>query len=124
MIYKHNKLLLPVAKELRKNTTREENHLWYDFLSFYPVRFIRQKILGRYVADFYCPKAKLVIEVDGEAHNSEQAQQYDKERTDFLSKEYGITVIRVSNSEVMKDFKLVCSYIDFEVKRKIEQLKI
>ena len=61
---KHNKDIVPIAKMLRKNMTKEERHLWYDFLRTYPVRFSRQKILGKYIADFYCAKAKLIIELD------------------------------------------------------------
>ena len=60
---KHNKGIVPVARALRKNMTREERHLWYDFLRNYPVRFSRQKVLGKYIADFYCAKAKLVVEL-------------------------------------------------------------
>ena len=65
---KHNKQLVPLAKQLRKEMTKEERHLWYDFLRAYPVRFSRQKVLGKYIADFYCAEAKLVIEPDGSQH--------------------------------------------------------
>ncbi len=65
---KHNKDLTPFAKELRKEMTKEEKHLWYDYLSSYPIRFYRQKVLGRYIADFYCAEAGLVIELDGSQH--------------------------------------------------------
>ena len=56
------------AQELRKNATKEENHLWYDFLRTYPVQFLRQKPFGPYIVDFYCHKAKLAIELDGSQH--------------------------------------------------------
>ncbi len=65
MIRKHNPNLVENAKVLRKEMTTEERHLWYDFLRTYPVRFLRQKVLGRYIVDFYCAQAKLVIELDG-----------------------------------------------------------
>jgi len=65
MQYKHNKQLVPLVKSLRKEMTREERHLWYDFLKGYPVRFSRQKVLGKYIADFYSAEAKIVIELDG-----------------------------------------------------------
>lgn len=65
---KFNKQLVPFARELRKEMTKEERHLWYDFLRTYSVRFTRQKILGRYIADFYCAEAKLIIELDGSQH--------------------------------------------------------
>ena len=65
---KHNKQLVPLAKQLRKEMTREECRLWYEFLRSYPVRFSRQKVLGKYIADFYSAEAKLVIELDGSQH--------------------------------------------------------
>ena len=65
---KHNKALIPMAKLLRRNMTKEERHLWYDFLRQHPARFSRQKVLGRYIADFYSAKARLVIELDGSQH--------------------------------------------------------
>ena len=65
---KHNKLLTPMARELRKNMTKEELHLWYDFLKSYHIRFCRQKILGKYIVDFYCAEAKIIIELDGSQH--------------------------------------------------------
>jgi len=69
---KHNAKLVSSAKELRKNMTKEERHLWYDFLRDYPVRFYRQKVLGKYIVDFYCREAKLVIELDGSQHFDEK----------------------------------------------------
>ncbi len=68
MSLEYNKKLIPRAKELRKNMTKQENHLWYDFLRIYPVRFQRQKTIDNYIADFYCHKAKLIIELDGSQH--------------------------------------------------------
>ena len=65
---KYNKHLVPLAKQLRKEMTKEERHLWYDFLRTYPVRFSRQKVLGKYIADFYSAEARLVIEPDGSHH--------------------------------------------------------
>ncbi len=75
MDYKHNKSLLSNAKNLRKNMTIEERHLWYDFLRFYPVKFLRQKILGKYIVDFYCAEAKLIVELDGSQLNSATPSQ-------------------------------------------------
>ena len=113
---KHNKDIVPLAKELRKSMTPEEKKLWYDFLRSYPIRFYRQKVIGRYIADFYCAKAKLVIELDGSGHYTEDGKAHDRERTDFLN-EYGITVIRILNSEIHKNFRGVCQHIDILVKR-------
>ena len=112
---KHNKDIVPVAKMLRKNMTKEEKHLWYDFLRAYPVRFTRQKVLGKYIADFYCAKAKLVIELDGSGHYTDEGKVYDEERTAFLES-YGLTVIHIPNTEIHSNFLGVCEYIDYIVK--------
>lgn len=112
---KHNKSLLPFARELRKNMTKEERRLWYTFLNTYPVRFIRQKIIGSYIADFYCSAAKLVIEIDGSQHYSEENIQYDKKRSAYFV-EYGIIVIRIQNIQINTNFCGVCEYIDSIVK--------
>ncbi len=119
---KHNPKLVPYAKELRKNMTKEERHLWYDFLKSYPVRFSRQKILGRYIADFYSAEAKLVIELDGSQHYEETALEEDRKRTEFLEN-YGLRVIRIPNNEVMHNFAGVCEYIDTAVKQSLSQLR-
>ena len=115
---KHNKNIVPIAKTLRKNMTKEEKHLWYDFLRTYPVRFLRQKVLGKYIADFYCAEAKLVIELDGSEHYTEEGRQHDEERTAFLN-EYGLTVIRFTNLDIRDRFQGVCQYIDRAVKQSI-----
>ena len=80
---KHNKQLVPFAKQLRKEMTKEERHLWYDFLRAYPVRFSRQKVLGKYIADFYSAEVKLVIELDGSQHYEDMNAEKDAERTAF-----------------------------------------
>ena len=117
---KHNKQLVPLAKQLRKEMTKEELHLWYDFLRSYPIRFSRQKVLGKYIADFYSAKAKLVIELDGSQHYENGNMQKDTERTDFLKK-YGLTVIRIPNNEINENFQGVCEYIDSAVKQSLSQ---
>lgn len=76
---KHNHNLVLNAKSLRKNMTKEERHLWYDFLKAYPIRFQRQKIIGKYIVDFYSAKMKLVIELDGSQHFENQGIKYDAE---------------------------------------------
>ena len=119
---KHNSEIVPFAKELRKNMTKEERHLWYDFLKTYPVRFLRQKVLGRYIADFYCAKANVVIELDGSQHYEDEGLVNDKKRTEYLE-QYGIKVIRISNLDVLKNFEGVCMYIDNEVKQSLSQLR-
>ena len=122
MLRKHNKDIVPTAKMLRKNMTKEEKHLWYDFLRTYPVRFSRQKVLGKYIADFYCAEAKLIIELDGSGHYTEEGKRYDEERTAFLQ-EYGLTVIRKPNTEIHKNFRGVCEYIDQLVEQSLSQLR-
>ena len=100
--------------------TKEERHLWYDFLRSYPVRFSRQKVLGKYIANFYSAEAKLVIELDGSQHYEPTYAQKDDERTAFL-KGYGLTVIRIPNNEISRNFRGVCEYIDAAVKQSLSQ---
>ena len=119
---KHNKQLVPFAKQLRREMTKEERHLWYDFLRDYPVRFSRQKVLGKYIVDFYSAEAKLVIEVDGSQHYEDGKMEKDTERTTFLEG-YGLTVIRIPNNEVSRNFQGVCEYIDATVKQSLSQLR-
>lgn len=111
--------LIPRAKELRKNATKQENHLWYDFLCHYPVRFQRQKTIDYFIADFYCHAAKLIIELDGAQHYDEQGLARDKERTAILS-EYGVEVLRFSNSDIDHNFEGVCKVIDLTVRKRMQ----
>jgi len=117
---KHNKQLVPFAKQLRKEMTKEERHLWYDFLRPYPVRFSRQKVLGKYIADFYSAEAKLVIELDGSQHYEDANMVKDAERTRFLEG-YGLRVIRIPNYEINMNFECVCEYIDAVVRQSLSQ---
>ena len=121
MEYKHNQQLVPYAKKLRKEMTKEERHLWYDFLRGHPARFSRQKVLGKYIADFYSAKAQLVIELDGSQHYEEQNMERDEERTAFLEG-YGLRVVRIPNNEVSENFEGVCEYIDLLVGQSHERL--
>ena len=115
---KHNPKLVTIARILRRNMTKEERKLWYDFLHTYPVKFTRQKVLGKYVVDFYCAKAKLVVELDGSGHFTARGKIEDAERTSFLS-EYDLRVIRISNLEINTNFKGVCDYLDHAVQERI-----
>ena len=119
---KHNPQLVPLAKQLRKEMTREERHLWYDFLRYYPVRFSRQKVLGKFIADFYSAEAKLVIELDGSQHYEDRNARKDADRTAFLEG-YGLKVIRIPNSEVNRNFRGVCEYIDAAGRQSLSQLR-
>lgn len=113
---KHNKNLTENARYLRRNMTKEEKRLWYDFLKDYPIRFLRQKVIDTYIADFYCHKARLIIELDGSQHYEENAVIKDKIRTQRIEKR-DLTVIRIPNIEVNKNFDGVCWYIDMIVKK-------
>ena len=115
---KHNKKNVPFARCLRKSMTKEERHLWYDFLRAYPVKFLRQKTIGRYIVDFYCAEAQLVIELDGSQHFMDEHIGADAERTQYLN-EYGITVLRVPNNEIFHNFRGVCEYIDTAVRQSL-----
>ena len=117
---KHNKQLVPLAKQLRREVTKEERHLWYDFLRDYPIRFSRQKVLGKYIADFYSAKANIVIELDGSQHYENSNNETDAERTAFLEN-YGLTVIRIPNNEVTGNFRGACEYIDTAVRQSLSQ---
>lgn len=118
MSYKHNPKLTENAKKLRKNMTPQERHLWYDFLRDYQPRFLRQKVIDNYICDFYCSKAKLVVEIDGAQHYEETKTINDNERTKHLQK-HGLRVIRFSNYDINVDFENVCEYIDSVVKQRI-----
>ncbi len=114
--YRHD--LVDKAKELRKNMTKQERKLWYEFLRTYPLRFQRQKPIGNYIVDFYCAEAKLVIELDGSQHYTDDGPINDAERTAALEA-HGVAVLRVPNNEVTSNFEGVCLYIDAAVKRRI-----
>ena len=107
----YNKQNITLAKDLRKKATQQENHLWYDFLSKYKVRFQRQKAIDNFIADFYCHKAKLIIEIDGSQHYTDEARQKDEFRTEILEG-YDLKVIRFTNHQINTNFQGVCDYID------------
>ena len=117
---KHNPKLTENAKELRKNITKEEKHLWYDFLKGYPVRFLRQKIIDDYIADFYCHRARLVIELDGSQHYTKGGLLKDKIRTERIEKR-NLTVMRIPNGEINHNFEGICRFIDEFVKESLRQ---
>lgn len=102
--------LVPYARKLRKEMTRQERHLWYDFLRAHPIKFYRQRAIAGYIVDFYCAPAKLAIELDGSQHFTEEGLAYDTKRTNILE-QLGILVIRFSNEDVDKRFDIVCDEI-------------
>ncbi|QRN82934.1 endonuclease domain-containing protein [Chloroflexota bacterium] len=109
---KHNDKLTPLAQQLRKNMTKEERHLWYDFLKQLPITVNRQKVIGRYIVDFYCASSKLAIELDGSQHFDNVRKSIDLERDNYFHG-LGITVKRYSNNEVSEDFEAVCNDIRY-----------
>ena len=107
----YNRALTPRAQELRRNATPQENRLWYDFLSSHPLRFLRQRVFGSYIVDFYCDEARLVIEIDGGQHFTSEGIAYDQSRTAFLES-LQLRVIRFANREIDQHFESVCQAID------------
>jgi len=116
MALPRNKKLVGNARVLRKEMTKEERHLWYDFLRQHPLKFYRQKPIGNYIADFCCLSAKLVIELDGGQHYESSGQEKDRVRTQSLEA-MGLCVLRFSNLDVMKNFDGVCKAIEIELSR-------
>ena len=106
------------AQALRRNATKEERRLWYDFLKVYPVQFRRQVVFGRYILDFYCAKAKLAVELDGSQHYQDEGPAQDAARSAYLQETYGIHVLRFTNLELQRQFEGVCQRIDMEVRRR------
>ena len=113
-----NKKLTPFSQSLRKNQTKEEALLWYNFLRSYPFPFRRQYVIGDYIVDFYCHKAKLAVELDGAQHYEKGYTEKDTVRTMYLN-EQGVSVLRFSNLDVLRNFNGVCEKIDLYIKERI-----
>ena len=107
----YNRENIPLAKALRKNMTPWERKLWHDFLRNYPVRFQRQKAIGNYIADFYCAKARLILELDGGGHYTTEQRIKDEQRTNDFSA-MNLTVVRICNLDIDRNFRGVCEYVD------------
>ena len=114
-----NKKLKGFSRALRNNATEQENRLWYRFLRTYAVRFNRQRVVGNYIVDFYCDKAKLVVELDGSQHFDETGIEADTERDEYLES-LGLKILRFSNSDVDKNFYEVCTVIDNTVQERLK----
>jgi len=110
------------ARILRKDMTRQEKHLWYDFLCNYPIKIYRQRVIDYYIADFYCSSARLVIELDGSQHYTESGKNYDEARTKIMQC-YHLKVIRFRNYDIDNNFIGVCQYIDNEIRQRMLQLQ-
>ncbi|MBR5314980.1 MAG: endonuclease domain-containing protein [Clostridia bacterium] len=109
---------IKLAKALRKNMTPWERKLWYEFLREYPIRFQRQKSIGSYIVDFYCAKAKLVIELDGGGHYNDTQCKADELRTKELEK-LGLRVVRICNLDVDNSLFGVSEFIRREVEKSL-----
>ena len=113
----YNPKLIEKAREMRKNPTFAEKKLWQYFRSNPPfnrggeMKVWRQKPIDNFIVDFYCPKLKLVIEIDGDSHYRENAQEYDSQRTEILQG-YGLKVIRFTNEEVLHNLEGVIAVIE------------
>ena len=109
---------LGIARRLRREMTPHERKLWYLFLQKYPVKIYKQRIIDKFIVDFYCAAAKLVIEIDGSQHYDGQAMIDDAERTSVLE-QYGLKVIRYSNREIDREFTAVCEQIDTHIRARV-----
>ena len=118
---KKNNGLLNVARILRRNMTRQEKRLWYDFLRYYPAKIYKQRIIDNFIVDFYCHSARLAIELDGSQHYTNQGKAHDAERTKILEK-HKIYVLRFSNKDVDENFDGVCQMIERVIKERIERM--
>ena len=116
----YDKRNIPLAKQHRKNMTPWERKLWYEWLRSYPVRFQRQKAIGNYIADFYCAKAGLVVELDGGGHYEPEQEIADRKRTEDLQ-QMGLQVFRICNLDIDRNFRGVCAKIDALVKESLPQ---
>ena len=114
----HNRRLTSRAQTLRKNMTKEERRLWYEYLHDYPYRFRRQVTVGKYILDFYCATAKLAVELDGSQHCEPAQLLYDEQRTAYLDS-IGIYVLRFSNLDVLQNLSGVCQQIDMIISERI-----
>ena len=107
------------ARRLRREMTPHERKLWYLFLRKYPVKVYKQRIIGKFIVDFYCASARLVIEVDGTQHYEPQGMDYDSERSAFLTG-HGLEVLRFSNRDIDRNFYGVCTQIDLTIRQRLQ----
>ena len=117
MHIERNKNITPNAKKLRREMTKQERKLWYEFLRHHEFKWYKQRVIGSYIADFYCAKALLVVEIDGSQHYTEDGIEYDQIREQYINAN-NIKVIRFSNVDVDNNFDGVCYEIDLEVSKR------
>lgn len=106
MSYKYNTSLTKIAQTLRKNMTREEKRLWYDFLKLLPLTINRQKNIGDFILDFFIAEKRIAIEIDGIQHGEPEHRQKDLQRDAELG-QLGIRVLRYSNQDINQHFDAV-----------------
>ena len=107
------------AKKLRREMTKEERKLWYEFLKNYPIKVRKQKPIGTYIVDFFCDAARLVIELDGSQHYEDRGLEWDAMRTKYLES-LGLMVVRYSNREINMEFRAVCENIDRLIRERVQ----
>ncbi len=107
----YNPKLKERARELRKNMTKPEMKIWFDFLKNWKYTVLRQRPIDHFIVDFYCKELSLVIEIDWESHHENWAPEYDTERTNVL-KWYDLKILRFTNDEIMKNFSWVCEILN------------
>ena len=107
------------AQLLRKQMTKEERKLWYEFLREHPIQFRRQVVFAPYIVDFYAYRVRLAIELDGSGHYEPEQMQYDKRRSELLWEKYGISVLRFTNLEIQRQFQAVCEQIDAHIAQRL-----
>ena len=112
----YDKKLKSRADELRKNMTQQEWNLWYFYLRNHRLKWYRQRIIDRFIVDFYCHAAKLVIEIDGKQHYTDQGIAYDTEHTQVLQG-YGLKVLRYTNQQLVDNFQEIC----WDIERNLQQ---
>lgn len=117
-----NRTMKGRASSMRRHMTKEEFHLWYHFLRMYPVKFRRQRVMGAFICDFYCHRARLIVELDGVQHYSDYGKGYDAWRSEKLEKD-GCKVLRFSNGDIHERFYGVCVLIDRAVKERIKEME-
>ena len=110
------------AKELRRKMTPQERKLWHRFLKDYSIKIYKQRVIKFFVVDFYCAEARLVIELDGSQHYTEQGMQYDMERS-AVFEQYGVQVLRFRNQDVSAHFEMVCEQIHARIKQRTAELR-
>ncbi|MBR4711121.1 MAG: endonuclease domain-containing protein [Clostridia bacterium] len=116
----YNHRHLETARMLRKNMTRAEAKLWYDYCRKSKYKFYRQRAIDQFIVDFYCSAARLVIEIDGAPHFTTDGKQYDSIRTEVLER-YGLQVVRFSNQQVLSNFPSVCEAIEHAVRQQTDE---